>query len=242
MEYFRTPEGKISAGFALNSGKLLGQYLERAQQLSPNERYDATITICVLQALLTSCAELLQSLTRIRKGPWSEPLLDIPHQWGLDRRFVVKNTFPGLLTYERFVEHLRNALCHPTSPDKSPGLPSTGYSTIPQSSGMVGAFRFIDSPWIDRGAFYSSYKNKKRKSVDTALEKFAKRYPENDLGVSSDERGYFFVTQDGRPYVPLFVAEIPLSGLVAVALELANYLAQPIDDSWDKTSVKSLVA
>lgn len=241
MEYFRQPNNRIQAGFALNAGNLLVQYQKMMGSLPEASRYEATLVICVLQSLLTNCSELLASMRKHLKNVWDSPLPDIPTRWGLERKFVIRNTFPAPLTYTRFIVHLRNAVSHPTTPEKKPNLPSTGYTTIPGSSGMIETFRFIDSPWVDRGRDHERYVHEKESKVQVELDRFNKKY-RCHLEVSRNAAGLYQAMHDGQPYRPIFVTEIPLAGLMNIALELANYLAQPAQEHWDGRTLHQLVA
>jgi len=241
MEYYRQPNNRIQAGFALNAGKLLVQYQTMMAPLPAASRYEATLVICVFQSLLTNCSELLASMKKGDKASWNEPLPDISSKWGLQRKFVTRDNFPAPLTYKRFISHLRNAVSHPTTPSKEPQLPSTGYTTIPGSSGMIETFRFTESPWVYRGEDFRSYVNKKETTVKRSLDRFNKEYGCH-LECSRNSEGLYRAMQDGQPYRPIFIAEIPLAGLMNIALELANYLAQPTQENWDGRTVRQLVA
>ncbi len=81
MEYFRQPENQIQAGFALRWGKLLAQYIDLRNALKPEERYDATLTVCVLQALLTTCSELRKTMENQRKRDFRTVLAGTPDRW-----------------------------------------------------------------------------------------------------------------------------------------------------------------
>ena len=241
MEYFRQPNNRIQAGFALNAGNLLVQYQKMMASLPVDSRYEATLVICVFQSLLTNCSELLASMRKGDKPFWNVPLPDIPSRWGLKRKFVTLDTLPVQLTYERFIEHLRNAVSHPTTPDKKPQLPSTGYTTIPGSSGTIETFRFTDSPWVDRGRDHSQYVSRDETKVKDRLDRFNKNYGCH-LECSRNSAGFYQAMHDGQPYRPIFIAEIPLAGLMNIALELANYLAQPTQENWDGRTMHQLVA
>ena len=241
VEYFRQPNNKIQAGFALNAGNLLMQYRKMAKSLPEDSRYEATLAICVYQSLLTHCSELLASMSKHSKNVWSMPLPDNSERWGIKREFVKSNTFPGPLTYERFINHVRNALSHPTMPDKDPKLPCTGYTTIPGTSGTVEAFQFIDSPWVVRGSDHSQYKSKNPAKVVAAINKFNKKY-ECHLEVTPNAMGDYQAFKDGQPYRPVFITEIPLNSLTQIALELSNMLAQPAQENWDGETLHQLVA
>jgi hypothetical protein len=241
MQYFEDPDKKIQAGFALNAGKLLDQYQKIAKTLSESSRYDATLTICVLQSMLTNCKELLESMSKNQKGDWFEPLSEIPQRWGLKQIFVEKDTYPAPITYIRFITHLRDALSHPSSPDKKPNLPSTGYISLSDSSGLIKSFRFTESPWVDRGQIYSKYEGKDELKVKNNVSDFEKKYNCN-LDVAKNDQGKFqVVDKEGSPYFPIFIAEISLKDLVVVTKELSNYLALPAQQGWDGKTIKQLV-
>lgn len=241
MEYFREPNNTIQAGFALNAGKLLIQYQKIADSLPLESRYDATLIVCVLQSLLTNCSELIDSMKRHLRQVWMEPLPDIPYQWGLRRGFVKKDTFPPPLTYERFIKHLRNSLSHPTIPEKEQILPSTGYTTIPGSSGIIEAFQFTDSPWVDRGKDFSRYVSSDLHKVKESLRRF-KRSDDFHLDITCNDNKNYYITYNNAHYRPIFIAEIPLDALFRISLELSNYLAQPTQKHWNGKSVHQLVA
>ena len=65
MQYFQEGKNQIRAGLALNAGKLLVQYDKFCQNLPLEERYDATLTICVLQALLTNRWQLVDAMRKV---------------------------------------------------------------------------------------------------------------------------------------------------------------------------------
>ncbi len=244
MEYFRDEKNRIQAGFALNAGKLLFQYRNTLPQLHPDQRYEATLAVCVLQSLLTNCSELLEAMGRDRrqKDLWDAVIPDVPNRWGLKRSFIKQNTFPCELTYAIFVSHLRNALSHPTSTEKKQNLPSTGYTTINNGSNVITAFLFTDSPWVDRGDLVSRFLSNDATKVEESLKVFKRKNRDDTLRVDRLEGGKFTVFSGDQPYYPVFEAEIPLSSLMEIALELSNYLAQPVQDQWNGKQISQLVA
>lgn len=241
MEYFRDPKNRIQAGFALNAGKLLIQYDALTTNLTPSAKFDATLAICVLQALLTNCAELLKAMKADRRGLFREDIPDIPYQWGIRRSFVKTNTFPDNLTYEKFIEHLRNALSHPTSSEVE-HYPSTGYTTLPDGSGVISTFRFIDSPWVDRGRIHSKASSSDEQKVKRTAEEFERRHGVMSLEVVCNTNGRYEIFRDRQLYLPIFEAELPLVALTELAIGLANHLAQPAVENWDGETVHRLVA
>lgn len=235
MEYFRDPKNRTQAGFALNAGKLLIQYDALTTSLPPSAKFDATLAICVLQSLLTNCAELLRAMKADRRGVFREDIPDIPYQWGIRRSFVKTNTFPDNLTYEKFVEHLRNALSHPTSSEVE-HHPSTGYTTLPDGSGVISTFMFIDSPWVTRGRLHTySSRNAAEKKINNGFSKL-------ELEIVPKSDGKFEIRRGSEPYIPLFVGELPLVVLKELAVGLSNHLAQPVIENWDGKTIQRLVA
>lgn len=242
MEYFRQPENQIQAGFALRSGKLLAQYINLRDELKPEERYDATLTVCVLQALLTTCSELRKTMENQRKRDFRTVLAGTPDRWGLCRDFIREDTFPQAEAPKagRVLDHLRNALSHPTlAVAQDP--PSTGYSTVLDGSEAISKFRFTDSPWIDKGKVFRRACSDDRAKVEALSKQFQDAYGPHDLEVRLAS-GLYRIYRGDRPYLPVFVLELPLEAMVGLALNLANYLAQPANDQWDGQGIVQLVA
>jgi len=247
MSEYARPNDKIQAGFALHIGKLLTQYRNLTSNLLPTEKYDATLTACVLQALLTNCTELMNSMKKSKRLFWHEPITDIPRHWGIHTSFVKKNTcLDEQLTYDIFITHLRNALSHQTRPDEDPHYPSTGYTTVPDDTGVITRFRFIDSPWVDRGKLCHRVSSTKEEVVKRSLHSYRQenqrcRPQAHDLEIRKDTNTYK-IYQGDQIYIPVFIAELPLPALTDMAIELANHIAQPVQDNWDGETIRQLVA
>lgn len=247
MSEYSRPNDKIQAGFALHIGKLLTQYRNLTSNLPLDEKYEATLTLCALQALLTNCTELMSSMKKSKRLFWHEPITDIPRHWGIRTSFVVKDTcLDEPLTYDIFITHLRNALSHPTAPDKKPHLDSSGYTTIPDDTGIITRFRFIDSPWVDQGKLLHRYSSEKEEIVKRSLHLYRHanqrcRPQAHDLEIRKDANKYK-IYQGNQIYIPVFIAELPLPDLTDMAIELANHIAQPVQDNWDGKTIRQLVA
>ncbi len=241
-EYFRELNNRIQAGFALNTGKLLFQYRSLTANLPPTQKYEATLTICALQALLTNCTELMRAMKRNQPGFWTAPITDIPGHWGIRRSFIVSNTFPDELTYGGFITHLRNALSHPTSPDSAHQHPTTGYTTRPDGSNLITRFCFTDSPWVDRGCIRSMASSSDEEQVKKTLTSFQRsQRGANELKVENIQ-GKYRIYHGNQIYLPVFVAELPLNALTDLAINLANHMAQPTLENWDGRTIQQLVA
>lgn len=242
MEYFRQPSHLIQAGFALHAGRLLAQYERLTASFRSEEKYDATLTVCVLQALLTNCAELLSSMRAHQKGVFHEVITDSPHRWGLRRSFITHDTFPVDATLEEVLIHLRNAVSHPAGSENS-RFPSTGYTTSNDPSGIVSMFRFTDSPWVNKDDVFWGASSKNEGKVQNTIENFERKYRLNGfLEVLRQPDGKFGIGHDGMMFLPIFVIELPLPAMIDLVKGLANYLAQPTIEQWDGQSIHELVA
>jgi hypothetical protein len=240
-EYFREPHNKIQAGFALHAGKLLNQYdsLSKYRQ----ENYEPTLLICALQSLVTICQELIKAMKKNRSELWFTPVHDVPLLLGVSRRFVTKDTFePCELTYGRFIEHLRNALSHPTSPEKKPYHSSTGFTTLPDNSGIISRFLFIDSPWVVRGEICGRASSPNEQKVKEFASAFEEKRTQMGLRIERNSQGRYEIRKDADIFVPIFEVEMPVSSLRTLAIELANYLAQATMEGWDGKTIHRLVA
>jgi hypothetical protein len=93
--------------------------------------------------MLTNCWELYKYLGR--RAPRVLGTVDIfTAKLLVDPEVKVTNSFPARPDAKAVVEHLRNALSHPTMRDKNP--PTTGYTTVGDGSGLIARMRFTDSP------------------------------------------------------------------------------------------------
>jgi hypothetical protein len=243
VEYFRERCNKIQAGFALHCAKLLKQYLDQLEQLAPDEQYEGTLAITVLQSLLTTCSELRRVMEERRKRDFRAILGPLPDDWGLQRDFIKQDTFPKAIQPKagRVLEHLRNALSHPTFPT-SFDLPSTGFTTVVDGSNTISAYRFIDSPWVDKGKLVSKASGSDRARVEQFLKDFERQNGNYALELRAESDCQCWIFREGKPYLPVFVLELPLRNVIDLAMRLATYLAQPANEQWDGKAIVELVA
>lgn len=240
MEYFREACNRIQAGFALHVGKLITQYELLSKGYDAD--YEATLLICTLHSLLTICKELINAMKQDKRELWLAPVHDVPPWLGISRHFIRRDTFyPSELTYYRFIDHLRNAVCHPTSPEKRPFHPSTGYTTLPDNSGVISRFLFIDSPWVERGRIHSRASSSNELKVREHANRFEEKYTQMGLTIVANSTKYE-IWRDKEVYIPIFEAELATVSLRSLVIELANYLAQPTMEDWDGKTIRRLVA
>jgi hypothetical protein len=144
MEYYHQEKYKIAADLALRIGRIAKQY--RDLRLPEDCDYDITLNLCLLQTLLSQCKELIKKMGR-RGGAdlgLHNPISN--SGWGLEHVEVEADDFEGELTVARFLNHLRNAMCHPTEFNPEKRIPSSGYTSIPDGSNKIRKLAFCDSP------------------------------------------------------------------------------------------------
>lgn len=134
----------IRAGFALHAWHLLTHYEQLTEEHSPADRYEATLTVCVLQSLLTNCWELWKFLNDKKASRVLEPLREYTLSMLADPEVDVTNSFPGQPDLKAVLMHVRNAVSHPRMKEGDP--PTTGYTTVEDGTGLVSRLRFTDSP------------------------------------------------------------------------------------------------
>jgi len=238
MEYFRTDQGRIQASFALHAAQLLRQYVDYSRKLPASERFEATQTICVLQALICNHEEHIKKMKKYQRSFFDSPLPDIGAS-GLKRHHIKKFNFSGPLTYRKALTSIRNALSHPTHAERPPFYPSTGYTTVRDGSGLVTTVRFTDSPFVDCGRLYSTYTNEETLNKKLSSASFREKYP--PLRIAQSEPGKWGFFNGDELYIPVFEAEVPIEELIQFTLELANRLAQPSQANWDGHTIVDLL-
>lgn len=140
-------ERLVRAGVALHAGRLLDQYAGLTRDVSPSLRHEATLTICLLQSLLTNCWELYKYLGSRKHSRVLGPIYNFVDSLLAEEDVEVVSVFPGEveeLKPRAVIEHLRNALSHPTVRNTEPA--TTGYTSVKDGSGYIVRMRFTDSP------------------------------------------------------------------------------------------------
>ena len=239
MEYFRDPKNQIYADLAQRLGKIINQY---EKLVIAEDKYIATLYIAVLQNLSTNCDEYIKQMTKgkgkntIFKKHFSET------KWGIDESCWIKNTFNEERNLKNFINKIRNSVSHPTAIDPHAALPSTGYSTIKDGSGIIKKFRFINSP--------DSSKNRP-KQFDT--EERVKSYIKNNKTQLPDDISYtgtpmgrkkimYILTRNTEIFGRISIIEMTVEQLGVFVKKLTNYLAQPIQINWDGETIEDLIA
>lgn len=239
MEYERTEDGQIQAAFAQRAGQLLVQYDQFRKQLPIDRQFESTLTIALLQAMLTMCQELLK-----RKSPTKalDGFLEIadrklqiePTMLGLNLSCIKKNWIPSdSATYRDVIECVRHALSHPL-PQKNEGLPRTGFVTELSGSGYVESYVFTQSPWVGiDGNLSSEWFLSKRAdagAVDRLRKKISvwssrKKIAGIDVGLSG---GKWTALLNDESFLPVFQVRLDIRQLRTFTAELSDYLAEPL--------------
>jgi hypothetical protein len=248
MEYIETQDGQIQADFARRIGHVLLHYEAAMERISPQDSYEATLTICLLQALLTNCVELIKSKNRkdrtgltaiagksIAEAPALFGLNStcITHQWASDRD----------LTYREVLQCLRNALSHPL-PQQLGAHKTTGYTTWKSVRGEIKGFTFVQSPWVNSTG---SDVLPRFRVVEADLPRLV-----NELKYwSSDHQtsGLAVVPVQGRqhqiylgtePFVPVLQIDISTTQLRTLTLMLSEHLSEPLAHLHQEGTLRSV--
>jgi hypothetical protein len=242
MEYERTEDAQIQADLAGRAGQILLQYERCNEGHPPNQQYEATLAIALLQTMLTQCQELLKKYRKPGKAPLGleelvamanrgfdepPPLLGLTQACILERWASEK---PAV--YRDLIECIRNALSHP-HPQTCEGLPRTGYTTQMGSSGSIEAFVFTQSPWVGpSGELLPKYRpsrndKKKQEEVVADLEKWAKNANVTNLSLVDTKDGYR-PSWNGKPFVPVMRVRLDVAQLRLFVLALSDYLSEPL--------------
>jgi hypothetical protein len=237
MEYFRDPKNQIQADIAYRLGMIANQY--RTSRAPAEEDFSVTLDVCILQNLLTTCTELLKSMSRNERKAYLTADIGTGLAWGLRSEMISVNTFDGKLTVEVVLTRLRNALSHPTALNLNDTFPSSGYTTIPDGSGTIRRYCFVNSPDTRSGRpMIVSQREKAERLLEQA--RGAGDMPK-DVEVISYADQFCFGRGD-EPFARIFKIHLTGEEIHALVIGLSNHLAQPIRKDWDGVTVTSLVA
>lgn len=242
MEYERTEDGQIQAAFAQRAGQLLVQYDHLRKQLPPDQQFEATLSISLLQSMLTMCHELLKNRHPRNPSNSLEDLLSMakrtldaePTLLGLTKECVVER-WPSAkgVTYRDVVECIRNALSHPL-PQQPGSLPRTGFTTELSSSGQVTAYVFTQSEWVESSGsrLKSVYIPKAGKDVGLeAMKKKVELWASNNRVDGIDyvlENGFWKVVLNGAQFIPVCRIRLGVAQLRVFTADLSDYLSEPV--------------
>ena len=243
MEYERSTDGQIQTAFAYRAGQLLLQYEQFSPGLATEERFEATLAVALLQALLTSCQELVRSQgSKAGKGSRqsalpslaSRLLLDEPTLLGMDADCIV-TCWPSErgLTYREVIDCLRNALSHPGAQGSS-AYPRTGFTTEQSDSPSVEAYLLTQSSWVNNkgsGLLPRFAPERRDEQARSALERLVHEWSRNHrvegLEVALNADGKWRVLLAGQLFVPVLQLRLGVRQLRTLTLALCDYLSEP---------------
>lgn len=240
MEYERTPDGQMQADFARRIGRVAEQYERFCKDQPPEERYEATMSLALLQALLTNCAELLkhkpERTNPALKDVANRNLDQDPTLLGFQRSSVIRcwpTTRP--LKYRELLECMRNAMSHPCAQTLE-GLPQTGYTSWQSDSGVIEGFTFTQSPWVNSSgrALKPMFLAKEGNAAEEAklrkvMDDFVKNYAVPDLSIRNDSEGNLRIYYYDQPFMPVLQLKLDVPQLRMLTMSLSEYLAEPLE-------------
>ena len=227
MEYFRTEDGQIKADFARRLGVILKQYHE---QIISIEKYEVSLTLSILQSLLTNCVELLNGMKNSDKK--NNPFYQFPidsQVWGFDDKSIKYNSFlQNQLTIEKILRHIRNALCHPTCININSYHKTTGYITKGGNI-LIKTLHFVSSPDINGKGNPKTYKTAEIATT------FLRQQPDFPKNIQVIQFGHekFGYQLNGKPFYRIFEIELCPDQLFTFTYSLASYLSHPLIKKWD---------
>jgi len=246
MEYFRDPKNQIYADLAYRMGKIVVQY----EKLNiGEEKFEATLYLAVLQNLMTNCNEHIRQMTRsVRNDSIFKKGIELVN-WGLEKNCWAINTFEEEHNLQNFIARIRNSVSHPTNIDLDSEFPSTGFSTIKDETRVIKKFRFVNSPDTrnNRQKYFTSIAEientiYERGRVEDKIihNEFPKEISYEEAKTNNDIK--YFLVLKGKPFIRLSIIDLSVKQLGSFVRNLANYLAQPIQENWDGVTIKELLA
>ena len=224
MEYERTKEGLIQADLAKRLGTVLRQYSEFKIN---EEKFEVSLTLAILQNLLTNCMELLT-----KENPLTNEITDNLSDWGISIDCINTNTFEqGKMTYEKIFRHIRNALSHPTTLDLKSDYLSTGYTTENNSKTIEKIF-FVSSPDVTKNRLrkYNSYNDAKNWKDRQGT------FPKETSIIEENEK--FIFKLNSEPFYRVCKIELSPKQLLNLTFALSTYLSHPLQKDWDGQTFK----
>lgn len=229
MEWFQDEKWRTHFGFAQHIKELLSQYEELTRNLDDHKRYDVTLALCCLHALLVNLKELGDEVIKQRRDWFDRPVSDVPGTWGIRRSHLIQYDFcDSPPTYKKVLMRLRNAISHPSSSHSLKTL-TTGYSTISEGS-LICKIRFVHAPLTNNQGRPLPERDRRRLERE-----FDQGKPEN-VDLIEGSKG-FYLKRDGVDFLPFMECVIPVESLFRLAKELAILMSAPVEDADERFDV-----
>lgn len=145
MEFERTRDGQIQASWACRIGKIHDQYKVLTSELASDQKFEATLTITLLNGLLCYAKELIDS----KNNQSFLNLFSLRDDELI--HFSVPKTKP---TDKQILDCLRNAISHPLgNQSNEKQIKVTGFSSYTEinsdDESVVAGFVFTHSPCVN---------------------------------------------------------------------------------------------
>ena len=237
MEYYRDSKYQIYADLGYRLGRILVQY----ENLHTNEeKFEATLYISILQNLTACTNEFIRKMTNSERRNSIFKLNYANADWGINEGSWIKNTFGEEESLQNFITKIRNAVSHPNPIDITSEFPSTGFTTIPDSSGVIQKFRFINSPDNTQNNY------KQFESLESA-QKYIEinKLSNSNIEIRKLNKGAKFnyiLYRGDEIFTRQAIIDLTVKELGLFVKNLANYFAQPIQENWDGSSIIQLIS
>lgn len=228
-------EHQIYSDMARRIGLLFRQYSELSPSLQDQERYGATLALCLLHPLLVNYEESAKRYPKKIFEDFKKPLLHIPDIYGINRSMIKEFTFydkfHGIdeVTFDFSLEMIRDALSHPCPVSIEP-LTRTGYETIVGENRMIEKVLFFNSPDVrgESGRLIRFDKNGAERIFNSISRVGnADRFKIVSAHGAGD-RNFYIAFTNGERLIRKFVLEVPAESLGKLILGLSDFLSETV--------------
>lgn len=240
-EYKRDKKGIIQADLAYRLGKALENYHYIVEE--NNEKYEVTLTLSILQTLLTNCMELLSTFSKGKSKltPFYSQIPDdddVINLFNLPKESIITNNLiHGTLRVEKVLREIRNALSHPTGLNLSGKLLSTGYTTTNSNSGKIEKVIFVASPDVTNKIKTKFCSEDSANKILADIKKNVKNPDAFEL-IKDWKSSRFAVIYNGDFYHRIFHIELTPKQLRNLTYAISSYLSQPLNSSENKSIIE----
>ncbi len=236
MEYDRRSiNDPIRASLAFRLGKVLESYYKNLSE--KDDEYEVTLTLAILQTLLTNCIELLNR-TKKKAVSFLDTKIGDNNIFDINSSAIIKNTFfePNL-NIEGVIRHIRNSLSHPTDFNLSDTYIKTGYTTD-KSEGVINYIVFVHSPDLDKYGVPNSYREKRL--LERVLNRRNSNYPK-DVTIGTNRSNKFILKRHNESYYKTFQIKLTPKQLANLAYAIAEFLSKSSDINKNSNLITKLL-
>lgn len=228
-------EGQIYSDLAYRIGVLSRQYSKLLPSLQEEERYEATLALCLLHPLLVNYEESSKRFPKEIFEDFKMPLVHIPDIYGINRNMIKEFTFfdkfSGIddVTFNFTLEMIRDALSHPCPVSKEEHL-RTGYETIVGENRKIEKFRFSNSPDVEgnSGRTKLLHENGAQDLFNSLTKRGNAEKFKIAKGPGTGTRNFYVAYLNGDPLIRKFVLEVPAESLEKLILGLTDFMSETV--------------